>query len=548
VSARRRWPRLLLPGLIALAAGGFAYWLIRDAAVSTPKVVSTSKSRLPSKPRPETTARQTTKSEDRDSFADGTTIEVFASCREEELILRFPSEESYLSFTRILGESSVRLIDRLDRLHALRIGMNEAEKAEILELFEKEQITSYRTLPTLPDPPRAFGGASNQIATPFGSQLLPWLGVKGDNSRWGSGVKIAVLDTGILPHIALPQLSKSIAIMPLPEDLAMVQSHATAVASLIAGRHPMARGVAPAVDLISIRILDDRGTSDSFAIAAGLLAAMDARVDIVNLSLGEQQDNPLISEAIRMVLDQGIVVVASSGNEGLQEAKFPAAYPGVIGVGAVDASGERMAFSNLGSELGLTAPGYGVNAASSSGGFISISGTSASAPLVAGAIAATMSDGSGQRVTAAEAVKIVMAYADDEGPPGFDREYGVGVLNLGRIMNRDQPGISDAVVTWQQYVAGDHKGSPGQIQVTVQNRGTAALINSMVETLTPAGSERVIATTIAPGASETFSLPFDRQRFAGNSAVEVMSTIALGNSAVDASPANNRRTDTLQLR
>jgi len=248
-----------------------------------------------------------------------------------------------------------------------------------------------------------------------------------------------------------------------------------------------------------------------------------------------------------MVLARGIVVVASSGNEGLQEAKFPAAYPGVIGVGAVDASGERMAFSNLGSELGLTAPGYGVNAASSNGGFISISGTSASAPLVSGAIAATMSDGTGRRLGASEAVKVVMAHADDEGPPGFDTEYGVGVLNLGRIMNRDQPGISDAVVTWQQYISGDGLGSPGQIQVTVQNRGTVALINSMVEALTPLGSERVIATTIAPGASETFSLPFDSQRFQGNTAVEVMSTITPGNSAVDITPSNNRRTDIVRL-
>lgn len=548
MSARRHWPRLLLVCVLTLAAGGFGFWLIHDAAGSGPKVVSTSKSRMPSKPLLLSASRPETKSGERDRFADGTTIEIFASCRDEELILRFPSEESYLSFSRLLEASSVRLLDHLDRLHALRIGMNEAEKAEVLDIFEKEQITSYRTLPTLPDPPPASGGASNQVATPFGNQLLPWLGVTGDNSRWGASVKIAVLDTGIVPHAALPPVVKSIEITPFPEDLSRVHTHATAVASLISGRDPMVRGVAPAADLISIRILDDRGTSDSFAIAAGLLAAMDARVDIINLSLGEQQDNPMIADAIRIVLDQGIVVVASSGNEGLQEAKYPAAYPGVIGVGAVDASGERMAFSNLGSELGLTAPGYGVNAASSNGGFISISGTSASAPLVSAAIAATMSDGTSRRLSSAEAVKIVMAYADDEGPPGFDAEYGVGVLNLGRIMSRDQPGISDAVVTWQQFVQGDGKGSQDHLRVTVQNRGTAALINSMVETLTPAGAERVIATTIAPGASETFSLPFDRQRFSGSSAVEVMSTITPGNSAVDISPANNQRTDILRLK
>ena len=547
MSARRRWPRGLTGALIALIAGGAGYWLVRDAGASAEPPSPVAKRRVVAAPQ-RATAPRPTKNPARDRFADGTTIELFGSCREEEIILRFPSEASYDSFIHALAASQVRLIGRLDRLLAIRVGASEEELEQIFRLFEDEEITGYKTLTSLPEPPRVKGGASAGVATPFGNEVLPWLGVTGDNSRWGSGVKVAVVDTGIVPHAALPRLSASIEIMPFPADITATQGHGTAVASLIAGVHPLARGIAPAVDLISVRVMDEGGLSDSYFVAAGLLAAMDAGAEIVNLSLGVQQDSPLLAEAIRMLLEQGIVVVASSGNSGQSEAKYPAAYPGVIGVGAVDASGERMAFSNLGSELGMTAPGYGVNAAAPGGGFVRVSGTSASAPLVAGAIAATISDGSGRRLSAADAVAIVMACADDEGPPGFDAEYGTGVLNLGRVMNRHVPGRCDAVVTWQQLVSGAGAGAADQLRVTVQNRGTAALINTRVEIATPAGTSTVTATTIAPGMSENFSVPFDRLKMADLPYAAITTTAIPGNAAVDLTPENNCRTDVLTLR
>ena len=525
----RRW----LPGTLVLLCGLLAYWLVRDAA-PVPRQPSPRKELVtaPRKPLPEAT--KPTKSHVRDHFPDGTTIEVFGSCRKEEIILRFPTEASYNSFVYALNRSSVRLIDRLDALRAIRVGFNAEEMRIVAALFEDEKITTYKTLTRLPEAPRAWGGASRE-AVAFGSQVLPWLGVTGDNSRWGSGVKLAVLDTGIVAHPALPCITRSIEIFPFPDDPTTSHFHGTAIASLIAGKDPMVRGVAPAVDLISVRVLDDRGVSDSFAIAAGILAAMDAGAEILNLSLGEQSDSPLVGEAIRMAIDRRIVVVASSGNEGLQEAKYPAAYEGVIGVGAVDASGERMAFSNLGSGLGLTAPGYGLNAAAPGGGFVSASGTSASAPLVAAAIAAVMSDGSGRRISGAEAVKIVLSYTDDEGLPGPDAEYGAGVLNLGRIMNRSVPGLSDAVITNLRVVPASGSSSRDEVHLTVQNRGTATLINTLVEITTPAGKTAINATTISACGIQTFTVPFGTQR----RHFKISASVSLGNSAVDLTPQNN---------
>ena len=530
--------RRFLPATLVLLLGMAGFWLVRREAAPLPRSTRPEAPQAPA-PEPPPETAPPAKATVRDEFADGTTIEIFGSCRPEELILRFPTDASYDSFTAVLAGSSVRLIDRLDRLRAMRVGGSTAEMETLARMFEDERLTVYKTLTRLPEPARAIGGATRRDALGFGDQVLPWLGVSGDNSRWGSGVKVAILDSGVVPHPGLPRNIRSIEIFPSASGI--IHPHATAVASLIVGTNPMAPGLAPAVNLISVRVLDDSGTSDAYAVAAGILAAMDAGAQIMNLSLGEQDDCPLLGDAIRMALDAGVVVVASSGNEGLQSAKYPAAYPGVIGVGAIDASGERMAFSNLGNGLGLTAPGYGVNAAAPGGGYVSISGTSASAPLVVAAIAATMSDGSGRRISATEAAKLVIANADDEGLPGPDSEYGSGVLNLDRLMNRGVRGRYDAAITCQRLLPASGPGLSRQVEVTVQNRGTEILINSLIEITTSAGSTRINATTIVPGASESFTATVPANALTGG----ISSSVTLGNGIPDRTPDNNFRSGSL---
>lgn len=61
--------------------------------------------------------------------------------------------------------------------------------------------------------------------------------------------------------------------------------------------------------------------------------------------------------------DENVIIVAASGNSEQEDACYPAAYPSVISVGAVDARGEHLDFSNYGTYLSVTAPGYAINAA-----------------------------------------------------------------------------------------------------------------------------------------------------------------------------------------
>jgi hypothetical protein len=527
-------PRLrrFLPATFVFLLGLAAYWFARHAGAGPREIP-----RQSVRPEPRRIAKEPrfipVEGEAVTSATQELEIELYASCRPDEVILRLPTQESYLTFLDRAAQQGVGISDGVGRLRAMRVKQQTPDdKARLAQALADYEVSINRGIVLQPSSPKADGGIQRKEALAFDDQLLPWLGVAGDNSRWGSGVKVAVLDSGIVPHPGLPPISQSVAVFPFPENLSTTYFHGTAVASMIAGTSSMARGIAPGVDLISIRVINDARESDVLSISTGLLAALDCGAEIINISLGCPEDLPILRDAVRLVIDAGILVVASSGNEGRSDARFPAAYDGVIAVGAIEAGAERMAFSNLGSGLGLTAPGYGVNAAAPGGRYISFGGTSASAPIVCGAIAATMSDGSGRRIPASEAARIVLAHADDEGHPGPDAEYGSGVLNMDRIMNRKIRGRYDAAITCQRLLPGGE-----QIEVTVQNRGTEILVNTLLEITTPAGTTKINATTIAPGAIQSFTVPF-RQGVSGTSHI-IRSKVTLGGSSPDLTPENN---------
>ena len=472
----------------------------------------------------------------RDEFNDGTTVEMFASSSPDQVILRFPSAESFEDFIFILANSGVELLDQIDRLRAVRLGYD--DWADLAGLLYGENIVAYDALPAAPAP--APARASNQQGlVGFGDGLLGWLGITGDNSGWGAGVRVAVLDSGVVPHPALPGLSQSIAITPFPEDLSKTNGHGTAVASLIAGSGPRASGVAPSAEIISIRVGDESGKADSFALAAGIMVAIDSGAQIINISMGTTENNPLIEEAVLYAHERDVLIVAASGNSEQADAAYPAAYPTVVSVGAVDARGEHLDFSNYGSYLSLTAPGYAINAAWPGDRHTKISGTSASAPIVTGAIAAIMSSGSGVTMRASQAAEILMNHANDAGIPGPDSEFGFGIIDMGRVMNRGIRGIVDAAISDQRIVKSS--GGGHEIQVTVQNRGTVNLVNTFIDISTPVGSRQFNATTLAPGAIRTFSMPVGLAGQPKNRPLRVTSTLSLGTAGQDATPANNQR-------
>lgn len=447
-----------------------------------------------------------------------------------ERIAVFGTDRDYRKFLAELGDRGFRLLGSSDRLRAVRFGF--APGADLGGIDGAELAYNYAV--TIPPPPDASAQAG---ASGFGRDALAWLGVTGDNSQWGKGITVAVLDSGVNSHIAIDQGNGRVTQIALAEITDSSQlGHGTAVASIITGDHALTPGVAPAADILSVRIADDSGSSDSFTLADGIIRAVDAGARILNISMGSYGDSNVVRNAVEYAQENGAVIVASSGNAGLDSIAYPAAYEGVIAVGAVEAKGEHLDFSNTGSNLGITAPGFAVNAAWGEEQLTQFSGTSASAPFISGAIAAAMSE---KDLTAPQAADLVLGNANEAGPPGADAAYGQGILDLGRVMRSGTPGIYDAAVASQVLVPPSAASALPQVLVTVQNRGTETLINSPLTIRGPSGTQTINISSLAPGAIQTYPVPVPFS----NDGTPVTVSSSVQTTEKDSNKANNSRSE-----
>jgi subtilisin family serine protease len=226
--------------------------------------------------------------------------------------------------------------------------------------------------------------------------------------------------------------------------------HGTAVASIIAAR-PAAgaglRGLAPAAKILPVRVSErirtadgNAGAGDLAALAAGIREAVHspARPSVINLSITTTSDDPRLREAVREALAADIVVIAAVGNlsaaqPGGRQAPavpFPAAYPGVVGVGSIDEALTRSTTSSTGAFVDLVAPGEAVVGAAPGGGHVTVTGTSFAAAFVSASAALVRSRWPALRQAAV--VQRLLASADRA--PGPVHEYGRGVLNPVRAL------------------------------------------------------------------------------------------------------------------
>ena len=314
---------------------------------------------------------------------------------------------------------------------------------------------------------------------------------------------------------------------------------------MILGDNALTPGVAPSATVMSIRIADDNGTSDSFLLAKGIVAAADAGVQLINISFGSEGDSLVVRNAISYATDKGILIVAAAGNNGTDQVSYPAANAGVIAVGAVDALGNHLDFSNSGSTVALAAPGYGLNAAWTGDQAVSVSGTSFSAPIVVGSIAAIMTAASDKTLTAAQAYQLLVSYLNDGGAPGPDPQFGAGMPDIGRVLNSSTPGIYDAAVASTRLLPADAGNPYGQAEVLIQNRGTETLINTAVKVSAGGPMVTVNITSLAPNAVTTVRVPLSQAADTyTTTGLTVNAQVSLSGGLQDAKPSNNARAET----
>ncbi|NJM39035.1 MAG: S8 family serine peptidase [Akkermansiaceae bacterium] len=448
--------------------------------------------------------------------------------------LVFADREAMEAFLK-KSANKVKLLGRIDALHALRVGFSNLDDFESL-LSGKEELSLIFPV-AIPDP---GDGTAQPGAVALGDGLLDWLGITEDHTAWGKGVKIAILDTGVAAHAAFGTSISGVNLVSPPSDIAQQNGHGTAVASMIIGRGNQTPGVAPSAEIFSYRIADDAGRSDSFLLAEGIIAAIDGGAQLINISLGSQGDSALVRNAIAYARKAGAVIVAATGNNGLNRISYPAANEGVIAVGAVDAEGNHLDFSNTGQQISVSAPGFGINAAFPGNKAASVSGTSFSSPIFTGVVAAIMTQAGPSRLSPDQAVNLAYAYLNDGGAAGKDVSLGRGTPDIGRVLNRNRRGIYDAAIASQRVLPPSSNSPYGQIEVLVQNRGTEPLINTNVQVSTPTGVINSNITQLPPNQVQTVRVPISRAP-QGNITLRFESSVSLSGGFIDTKKSNNRQ-------
>jgi hypothetical protein len=467
--------------------------------------------------------------------------------RVREAVVIFKDEAAYRRFQIRARAAGFLIIAESEQLRAVRVRYESiaAVQADIFEHVRDYEEIGANTYVDRPAKPVEETRAGYPLV-PVRDGLIDVLGAAGDRSQWGRGVTIAVLDSGVAPDATFDQgrlrsldIGEGVAPGRGDED-----GHGTAVAALVAGASADALGVAPAANILSIRVTAEDGRSDIFTVAKGIVAAVDAKVRVINISLGGYDTSVLITRAIDYAVAAGVVIVAASGNDQAPQITWPAADPRVISVGATDADGRQALFSNSGEQLKISAPGVGVQTAWLGGQRVLFSGTSASAPVVAGALAAVMSQKPG--TSPQQAWETLQTRSDDAGAPGADAAYGAGVLNLGWAMDNNPARVDLAVASHWPGSGADAGRAEGVVEVVVQNRSGFAVAGAVLEIETNGMSSRQTVPVLAAGAGAVVKVPVASPARAKDVDRWILKTrlIAPG-GLIDQVPANNERTSAL---
>lgn len=426
--------------------------------------------------------------------------------RDKEALLSFKTEQAYRDFLARAAGAGLRVIDQLDGFRTVRVGYDslDALQKDLLANAADYGDVGANFFAYHPSTPvKEDRAAQNEVA--FGDTMLSFLGVTGDHGKWGLGVTIAVLDSGVATDKTFG-INGRVRYLDIGQGLlgkGEGDGHGTAVAALAAGESPDAMGVAPAAQILSIKVTGEDGTSDLFTLAKGIQKAVDSGASVINISLGSYSNSPILTQAIDDALARGAVIVAPSGNDQAAEMTWPAADPRVISVGAVDAVEQRATFSNSGEGLKMTAPGYGINTAWLNGERVVFDGTSGSAPIVAGSVAAMMSENPG--MNAGQAWEVLQQYSSDGGAPGADNAYGSGILNLGWAMNRNDPVRVDTAVSSHYY-----NNQTGQMEFVIQNRSGSIIGGAELFITDSMGQTGYSIPSLTPGASTTLAVPVNQ--------------------------------------
>ncbi len=217
-----------------------------------------------------------------------------------------------------------------------------------------------------------------------------------------------------------------------PDDDNGHGSHVSGIAAAATNNGTGVAGVSWGAKLMPLKALNQYGGGSTAGVAQAIYYAVDNGAHVINMSLGATGSSwPCgwsdVENALNHAVNNNVLVVVASGNDGKYGVSCPGAYDQVMAVGATTSSDARAYFSNWGPRLDIVAPGNAIYSTLSNGGYGYKSGTSMATPHVAGLAALVWGMDISQ--SAGEVRQTIETSADDLGSAGKDETYGYGRIN-----------------------------------------------------------------------------------------------------------------------
>ncbi|ARP42495.1 Subtilisin BL [Geobacillus thermodenitrificans] len=356
-----------------------------------------------------------------------------------EIIVRFRTTPANHDIRQMEAAIAGRLVKRVNQAFVFRSHKRTYEEMRryfrtlpTVDYCEPNYIYMQNDLPRQTDVPNDSFYARYQWNLPAIDTEAGWT-----LSRGKQTVPVAIIDSGVdLTHPDLAhRLSHGYNVLAdnrSPDD---ENGHGTHVAGIIASQPNNGEGIAGITwfnPIMAVKVLNADGYGTSIDVAKGIYWAVDRGAKVINLSLGNYQPSSVLEEAIRYADAHDVVLVAASGNDSTSQPSFPAAYPEVISVGAVDPDLSYALYSNYGDYVDVVAPGTNIASTFTGHRYAALSGTSMAAPHVT-ALAALIRSVN-PRLTNDEVRNIIIQSADDLGDRGKDPHYGYGLINVYRAL------------------------------------------------------------------------------------------------------------------
>lgn len=303
-----------------------------------------------------------------------------------EILIRLRPDMTLEAFTELLKRWDASVLDSYPPLGLYRLRFPEGSDVPALV----EQISNH------PGLAKAEPNFAYPIPGPYEAAGITEPASLPRNSSDKATVPVAILDSGLGQDADLgDQVLASLDAIETDKPISDPLGHGTQMALIAAGVVKpigVSNDVESNTPIIPIKAFDENGYTSDFTIMRSIDFALAQGARVMSLSWGSDTDSGFLAEALQYARSKGMVILASAGNEPTGKPVYPAAYPSVIGVGALGPKGEVWDKSNFGNFVNLAAPGFATLPVGYKGDPGTYAGTSISTAYVANVVANYLSE------------------------------------------------------------------------------------------------------------------------------------------------------------